>query len=393
MAPRALIKIINLYMIFSISLVAMIGPLTANAQAENLILTQAGPPQVLFAWETSSCSKNFIPDAPARMFRRADDTLMLLAPHDDNWAMTGPDFFNLKQQCSPVFPASSYDANVNGNLWIEATYTFDGKSVFGVASQDLSALEIKNGCDKNGSQSKCWVNALVGVRSDDMGNNFELQDQNNDVVASMGRAYQSDWTSREGFFTISNIVNNGPYYYAFVSMANATTGESGNCLIRTTSVEDSSSWRGWNGKEFTAPLRTNETATGNSCKIVGAGILDSEVRSLNFIPKKSLFVVVFRARLKLSGDATAIPGAYYATSKNLLDWTPPQRLFIAPTRPRVDSEDGFFNYPVLIDPSSKSQNFETIDSNHPVLIYTYEHLKNGEGTLNRDLDYVPLQLH
>jgi hypothetical protein len=87
-----------------------------------------------------------------------------------------------------------------------------------------------------------------------------------------------------------------------------------------------------------------------------------------------------------------VPGFYYSQSPDLVQWRPPRRIMRAPTRPRTDDPNLFMSYPSLLDPQSASRNFETLDSEDPVLLFTVQHLERGRGTMNRDLRYVPLRV-
>ena len=317
---------------------------------------------------------------------------MLLAPTANNWAMLGQDFFHLAQQCDPILPVSEYHTSVRGSLWIEATYTFDGKSIFAVASQDLSDVEEAKGCRKGTSRTRCWVNALASARSSDMGDSFHVKASDDQGIASMGLSYHSDWNGREGFFAISNILRRGSFYYAFISMEDNQNKQSGNCLIRTMDLASPFAWRGWDGFHFNVSLRAKKIIPGQSCTIVGDGNLVSDVRSINYIPSKSIFVAVFLGNLPNAvGKRTS--GAYYSTSQDLLNWSIPRLVVSLPIRPRVDSDEEIVNYPVILDPSSKSQNFETIDTNSPVLVYVDEKLLHGVGTMDRNIDFIPLKLN
>jgi hypothetical protein len=364
----------------------------ARAEDQNLSVAQAGTPRTLFSWHESKCSRNFIPDAPAHMFRRADGKLVLMASHYDNWSMVGSSFYNLKPNCTAVMPSASYQPERYGKLWIEATYTSDGKNIIGVASQDMTEVTKSSGCDPHGMPGRCWLNNLVAVKSHDMGQSFAPVFGHSGVVGSLATTYDDSLTNRFGVFTISNIVANGGAFYAIVYQQDRDAHTTGNCLIRTPDVTNPTLWRGWDGADFGATLIPTDGSAAKRCKVIGAGRLTGEVRSLNFVPKRGVWIAAFQARLKLAGDNTPVPGAYISTSTNLIDWTPPVRIMTAPLRPRIDDANRFINYVSILDPSSTSRNFETIDSDRPVLLFTNEHLKGGQGSMDRDLDYVPLRL-
>ena len=184
---------------------------------------------------------------------------------------------------------------------------------------------------------------------------------------------------------------------AFAQDAYATTpaAQYHNCLLRTSNLADPTSWRGYDGSGFTAPVEPNGSGPGPiQCVDVGTGSLPNGVGSLGFITSKGVYIAVSQARLQLAGDAGPVSGAYYSTSPDLINWSPIKRLMALPFVLGVDSTTEADYYPVLIDPFSRTRNFETIDSNTPVLVYTLMHLGyNSTGTLNRDLVAVPLMMH
>lgn len=54
--------------------------------------------------------------------------------------------------------------------------------------------------------------------------------------------------------------------------------------------------------------------------------------------------------------------------------------------------DSVFSYPSLIDPDSSTNNFETLDHETAILLFTVHHWLHGTGTLNRDLEFVPVRV-
>jgi hypothetical protein len=277
-------------------------------------------------------------------------------------------------------------------MWIQATYTFDGKHVFGLASQELTEIvKEKTGCDPRSSPGHCWLGSIVAVESNDMGQTFNPVPQDRVIVASLGGVYDISWKTRYGYFTTSNIVMKDGYFYAFMFAQGEGVQPLGNCLLRTDKLSDSTSWRAWDGQGFNVVPRPNGSVI-TPCEPVAPHVLSHEVRSLTFITSAKVWVATFTNRAKLAGDVDPVPGFYMSTSTNLINWTPVSRIMEAPTRPRYDSFDILTSYPSIIDPESKSRNFETIDGSNPLLFYTVHNLRNGQGTMNRDLVYVPLRI-
>ena len=223
-----------------------------------------------------------------------------------------------------------------------------------------------------------------------MGNDFAFTSAANGDVAALTHALSTSQISQEGYFTSSNIVKRGGYYFMLVAVNNTPTQRSQTCLLRTGNLADPTSWRGYDGSGFTAATQPVAGSDATPCAAVGAGSLHDTVTSLSFIPRRNIYVAVFQTRLQLAGDAAAVPGAYYSTSADLVDWTPPQRLMALPQQPGIDSQTEVDAYPVLLDPFSRTRNFETLDSGTPVLVFTAIHVANGGVTLDRDLVGVPM---
>lgn len=355
-----------------------------KASADSIKL--AGQPQVLFAAKTSSCSKNFIPDSPLRAFKRADGKIELIASHYENWMLSGPSVSEAKISCASVMSLHRYaKAGIEGQIWLQATYTKDGKIVYALGSQDLTTRDIHLGCDPHGSPGHCWINQIIAAYSTDMGNKFEPSS----VVASLGDKYSPAQRHQFGYFTASNIVHWQNFYYVILYYTLPDNeGTSGNCLFQTSDVADPTSWRGWNGTSFAVDPATQHFACS---PVVPAS--DGPVRSLSFVSEANYWIALTAGRHKLDGSETYVPGFYTLSSKDLIHWDGPHLLKRAPLAARVDSSSDVLSYPSLIDPQSKSRNFDTLDHRNAWLFWTDHHLKNGSGTLDRDLDYIQVDLY
>jgi hypothetical protein len=364
---------------------------TGPLDAATLKIIPHGPEVVMFKWDPVTCGKNIIPDAPARAFVRADGKIYLYATTADNWFLLGQSFGELRTSCATSLRSSDYAEQRLGKVWLEATYTEDGRNIAGLASQDLRETLKDRGCEPSGNAPRCWLNNIIALWSSDMGETFAPLAPERRVIATLGQADHANNQSRFGYFTTSNIVGRGGFYYVFMYAQGEGVQEAGNCLFRTSTPLDPSSWRGWNGEDFTIVPRLEQGRVG-ACKPVAPKTLTHEVRSLSYVSKYKIWVAVSTNRLKLASDDKPIPGFYLSMSTDLLEWGAPSRIMESPTRARVDSPERVTNYPSIIDPDSRSRNFDTIDGPNPVLLYTVHHLKNGQGTMNRDLVYVPLRI-
>ena len=311
-----------------------------------------------------------------------------LSAGSDDFQLVGSNPFDLQVACPAILSSAQYGAMVRGQTGIEATYTEDGQPIYALAGQALSALNMAIGCVDQGT-GNCWQGDIEALVSTDMGNDFGFTSSGNGDVAALTHTLTTNQPGTEGYTGASNIFKRNGLYYAFVSVVDAYAAQARTCLIRTGNLADPSSWRGYDGSGFNASLQpTGNGPSPIACADVGGGNIGG-VTSVSFIPRKGLYVAMSQNRLQLAGDAAPVPGAYYSTSVDLLNWTPVQRLLVLPHNPGTDSMTESDNYPVLIDPFSQTRNFETLDSDTPVVVYTLEHLIQGRGTLDRDLVAVP----
>jgi hypothetical protein len=113
---------------------------------------------------------------------------------------------------------------------------------------------------------------------------------------------------------------------------------------------------------------------------------------VQYIPKSHEYIATVSGRIKLDKEAVPTPGFYTLTSPDMIHWGPLSRLMKMPVAARVDDMNDIYSYPSLIDPKSKSRNFETLDHEEALILFSHHHLNHGSGTMNRDLDYVEVKV-
>lgn len=356
------------------------------AQTQFPRLTVAGPIRTIYRWATDRCEDEFIPDSPARAFRRADGKIALMATHRENWMLIGETFHDMRTLCKSVFSTQQFKRQGgSGEQWIQAVYTQDGRQVHALVSQDFSLQSRRNGCRPSATGGQCWLNSIASAVSDNMGESFRI----GQTVASIANSYPANHTGRLGVFTATNIARGSDDKYYLIAFVDYGTSR-GNCIFQNDDPAKPSRWQAWSGHRFDIDM-TQSTASA-LCVPIGGGRFQNEIRALLWSSAHRLWVVVTTARLKMPGDHVPVPGFYASTSSDLFNWSPMQRIMKAPTRPREEQLDYFVSYPSLIDINSKSMNFDTIDEGPLWLFFTWHHLKNGQGTFNRDLVAVPLSL-
>jgi hypothetical protein len=355
----------------------------APVQSKPDFTLQAFPGQrrMLFDWSKRHCpAAMMIPDAPVRAFRDARGSLTVIAAHYQNWTMRGRSFTALKPDCKTVFGPA--DTGSDQHAWIEATYTLDGRTVTGLLSRELSTDERPIGCSPAKGTS-CWLSDIVAVQSDDMGRRYRM----GKVVASLGTQMPQNSPSRFGAFTTSNIARGQNGYYMVIYLQGDGVIR-GNCLLRSDDPMNSALWRAWDGNQFTIDMSRRESA--RACKILSG--LDQPVRSISWVPRKQLWLAMLATQRIMKGRL--VQGFFYAVSPDLRHWQPPRLTVEAALSGRQMGWDSFWNYPVLIDPMSRSRNFETLDHDEAFLIFTEQHLerRTANGTMDRDLVAIPVKI-
>ena len=363
---------------------------TQADETVRLSIRNVDSPVTVYDWTKQHCEEETIPDGPARAFRRIDNKIVVVATDRQNWILVGDNISDLKPLCQSVLPISAYRPRGFGDLWIEAVYTNDGQDIVALLSQDFTPLEKAHGCQPNGIPGKCWRNNIIAAKSTDMGYSFALDDPKKQTVATLTDHYPPNAASRIGVFTTTNIVGKDDAYYMIAWVQSDDPKERGNCLFRTITPEQASTWRAWDGQGFDVDMTRPDG--GHLCRFLDQRRLADEVRSLSYSKRFGLWIAVFASRQKLKGDESQVPGFYFATSKDLITWSESSRIMQAPTKARELQMREMYAYPSLIDPASGSRNFDTIDGSHAVLFFTVQHLLNGNGTLNRDLKYVDVEI-
>src|ERR1700742_1558629 len=85
----------------AISLVASLAATIAIAGSPNgPTIRPTGPEEAVYQWSTQRCADDFIPDSPARAFRRRDNSIALIAAHYKNQFLVGSSFDDLRPNCA-----------------------------------------------------------------------------------------------------------------------------------------------------------------------------------------------------------------------------------------------------------------------------------------------------
>jgi hypothetical protein len=326
-------------------------------------------PTVLYDTGRDGCSQNDFPDESGHAFRDPSGNIHLFFTTSTNREFVGPSFAHLKHTCDIAYEGalnnnpSAYD----DNGWLTAFYA-DGKTIYALIHNEFHAFaENKKLCPKSPNNPGCAEVSISEAVSTDGGYHFKRLPGDHALVAAMPYRFQEQphWF---GYMNPSSIVKHGDDYYVLVSQIHPTDRtRSGVCVLHTRTISDPSSWRGWDGKDFTVkfvdPYRIKiDDPNAHVCTPLAPGQVFFALGSLAWSPLRQSYLLVARFQKWDQPTHGEVPGAYLFESKDLIHWSKPVLLL-------SDAEAGAENlYPSLIDPDSPDANFSTLGDN--AILYT-----------------------
>jgi hypothetical protein len=340
-----------------------------------------GPRVAAFDTSKESCEQIDIPDAAARAFKDFKGTVHLIASHYVTRAGLGPTLESAKHNCQVVYQ-SAHDGNVadfNDATWLNAFYDLDGKRIVALGPMEYHGWEHAGMCASKSDSASCWYNVDTYNLSEDGGYHFARPKPPGNFFLGLPYKYQVN-QGPQGYSVDANIVKVGPWFYdevyAWSWPPNCGKGRGQKpclvadaaCAIRTGNILDPSSWRGWDGKDFTVEfVNPYDAAVANPQAHVCAPVpyLDFST-GINYHPASHLFV----ATLWNQGSASWGPqGIYFTTSPDFIHWSKPELAMTQNEMFRREPQGNWsYQYFSLIDPKSQDLSYMGITDN-PYLYY------------------------
>lgn len=346
-----------------------------------LTITVSGGPTVAVT-NPLQCDVHESPDAPARAIHLSDGSVQLYATDQVNQLTSGPDLLHLIQNCGVIYQGSHNDdpAAFDDRSWLATPWTLDGRTIWAIIHDEFHGNLRPDLCP-SGRYMDCWYNALTLAVSTDSGQHFHLADPSL-TVASIPYRYEDAGKGHHGYFNPTNIVSRNGHLYMFAFATKTGVQAEGNCLFRTKNIVDASSWRAWDGRDFTVHLINPYRETGDPvqhvCQPVAPASLRWPVASLVRHSATGQYIALME-------DAARNGAIYYATSEDLVQWSKPSKLMPATGIGNwMCGDPAPLAYPSLIDPASSDRNFETIDS-HPSLFATQFDMQGCRRSQHRTL--------
>jgi hypothetical protein len=363
---------------------------TLSGGAHAITLEVSGQQETVFSWRKNKCDQEDIPDAGARAFRNSSGETVLIASHDETRLLVGPNLNDLKRDCRVAYKGANNPdpAAFDGQTWITSPYTLDGKNIYALVHNEYHGTDWPGKCP-SGSYVGCWYNSITFAVSRDGGNSFERFHEDSAIVFAPSDQYTGQSGKRVGPSTPTNIVQQNGWFYVMF-MNDTPTGGPFICAARTQDPTNPQSWRVWGGTAFDVQMRNpyeHRESDNKSCSPV-KGLIPGTVVSLTRHERSGLFIVVQISAARAGRRA----GAYYSTSPDLLNWSTPAVLWNAPTYEATCDINAVYGYFSLLDPQSKSRNFDTIAGDTASLYAVRHNVKSCHMGWDRDLIRVPVTI-
>lgn len=344
---------------------------------KNDLIVDTGEPFVVWDTQDSKCNnyKNplDLPDVPARAFVDDKNITHLITADTTTWISYGSSILNVTRNCTIAFNAT-LDPDPSAfaaDEFLDATYSFGNGTVVALIHTEYPGNRFNN-CVAETAYPRCWTVTIGLAVSHDWGYSWKhARPPPNHLVASV--PYKYDPTGRDfafGWGDTSGIVRNPHNGWYFVAMFNRNPiglQHNGTCVMRTKTLLDPKSWRGWNGTHFSVafadPYRISpENEANHVCSVLRSIPASCNMLGVTY----SLYLDRFVASLWCpfhSGNISPRQPFFFATSRDMVNWGPLQKLFDPFHQTSHPSYLQNAAYPTLMDslaPFRKDFNYETI---------------------------------
>jgi hypothetical protein len=364
------------------------------AAAEYPTLQVDGPEQLVASADTMNCEsgpdRNFdVPDVPPTAFRWPDGTVTMIASNRQNFRLDGPSLDEVRRvDCKQLLQSTGDDnpANFRDQEWITALYSKNGSVVLGFVHNEYHGEHRDNGECKTRPETdrECWYASATLVISTDGGKTFKRPEPPANVVLSLPYPYAPKM-KRAGVFMPKVVGGQDGNTYVFATYGDRNRdSKPGQCLARG-SGESAGNWEIWNGNKFEA---VDPSPYGCSGKCLGriqecTSVIPNNIFSIKYIPSKQMYVAVGVRRNEV----------IYRFSSDLVSWSPLKVLMSTAVKSLWKEGDPppswYFS---LLDPSSSSRNFDTLESN-PFLYFVRFRVDQGKLVRSRrDILRIPIAI-
>ena len=372
-----------------------------SEQAE-ISLTITGDPIQVWASIDSYHKCNYqidVPDIPTRAYaikgsNNSPSKIRMIQGSTNFHPMTGPSLFNVTRSCDVYWNKTANPDPVMyaANEFLDSTFAFGNETVISLCHTEYPGNRYDNCPTGPKSYPYCWTVSVGLMISYDYGTTWQhARPPPQHLVAAVPYQYIASQRA-SGWGDPTNIVyhhEDGYYYVAMWNRNPVGLQPPGICMMRTQSLLEPSSWRGWNGSHFSVSFASpynnrlvdKEEAWNVSDHI--CTVLDVEESTLDQT-QCSPFGLVWSSELKVFlmtwGCLSGYGSFYMTTSSDLIHWSlnPPHPFYNASLLPPdVSKLVTSLHYPSIMDATAPAtfadNNYFTIGNNPHLFWVSFGH--------------------
>lgn len=344
-----------------------------------------GPEEIYLSHTTMTCdgvdkrqgSGRDVTDVPVSAFRRADGSVIVLAGNQNNWYLEGASVNDARRtSCnSLILPTNDSDpSHFNARRWVFGLFAKNDDLVLGFVHNEYHGDDFHPECIVETQRDyQCWYGSTTLIESTDGGFTFTTPDVPENVIAALPRRFSVD-SRRAGINTPKVVGGRDNYVYILVNFLDRDRNiTAGQCLLRG-SGESLNDWRGWNGRDFVLNMESPYVISRSEDCVK---VIDYVVQSVKFVPSIQKYVAI----------GVMGPRVVYSFSEDMIKWSDPRTLMRVKTKQGSGQGDQARSYFSLLDSTSGSRNFDTLEA-EPYLYF----VQYITGSLQRDVYRVPVAL-
>lgn len=347
-------------------------------------------PELIWAsidmWD--NCHELDVADIPMNAFQLHDGRIAMVSGMKNFHYMEGNSLFNVtRRDCQPSWNSSQ---NLDPALytdaeWPTSTYILPNGTVIAMVHNEYHGVSHPHHCPPNVTFPYCMQFATGLLVSHDSGHHWEYaRPPPHHIVATVPYPYQAS-NLASGWGDPTNIVESDGYYYmALWNRNDIGLQKAGICVMRSNNLIDPSSWRGWDGRQysvsFASPYNNNNPhfdPSNHICTVLPhhPDLNPNKCGSNGLVvyrsPTATLFLMTWACH-----DNGFEDDVFYMTASEdplLQNWSHPHPFF---DRTQTLSNDTLkhvlkVNYPNLLDPKSPAMgdaNYGKVDK-EPYLFF------------------------